>query len=528
MEFLPSYIRTFFNLLVVTSAMAGILGLIILLIRLIVKDLGSRWQNALWMLLMIRLLLPITPQTSFSLYNLFSINNGFVNQSELQRPQSESAGPLKPVNPSTEANPKVETPNRDFAADRTVSSEGPGVSHLFSFNLFNILFFVWLIGALSFGGYIILWQMRFTSFIKGELLSVEPDTVNLFDHCKQMMQIKQTIQIVKTSKVSSPTLFGLIHPRLLLPKEITNVLSQEQLKHVLLHELAHFKRKDILLNWVSSILLAIHWFNPILWVAFSKMQEDQEIACDAMVISCIGPVKSKEYGLTIIKLLEAYSHPLGLPGMARLLGRNSGIKRRMGMIAMAKRHSLKGILLGLSLTAVLCVVGLTNARSPVPQPNNPVKDTSVVLGTEASGKQTNGPGNLTSGGTGVDTTALMEKYLKDHGYKISTATGGGNLAGAPIQLPDDFNAVINGVKIGQMLLQKNELSKRNNLDFAQFLGQKVSVFEWGLQGKGNSPNGLNGFFLIHDGQIVGAWFEPEIGNGEKNTTLGILENLLKH
>ncbi|MCL4441864.1 MAG: DUF4830 domain-containing protein [Firmicutes bacterium] len=198
------------------------------------------------------------------------------------------------------------------------------------------------------------------------------------------------------------------------------------------------------------------------------------------------------------------------------------------MIAMAKRHSLKGILLGLSLTAVLCVVGLTNARSAAPQPNNPAKDTSVVLATEASGKQTNGPGNLASGGTGVDTTALMEKYLKDHGYKISTATGGGNLAGAPIQLPDDFNAVINGVKIGQMLLQKNELSKRNNLDFAQFLGQKVSVFEWGLQGKGNSPNGLIGFFLIHNGQIVGSWFEPAIVNGEKNTTLSILENLLKH
>jgi hypothetical protein len=136
------------------------------------------------------------------------------------------------------------------------------------------------------------------------------------------------------------------------------------------------------------------------------------------------------------------------------------------------------------------------------------------------------PGIITQPKNAVDTTVLMEKYLKDHGYTILTATGGGNLAGASIQLPKSFNEVVSGVEIGELLRQKNELSKKKNLDFSKYLGEKVSVMTWGLEGLANNPNGLNAFFLIHEDQIVGVWFESNTGSGEKNTTLTILENTL--
>jgi len=96
-------------------------------------------------------------------------------------------------------------------------------------------------------------------------------------------------------------------------------------------------------------------------------------------------------------------------------------------------------------------------------------------------------------GNVVDTTALTVKYLKDHGYSIATATGGGNLAGAKIQLPNSFNAVINEVKIGELLKEKNELSKRNAFDFSMYLGQEVSIITWGLDATADFPNGLNVF-----------------------------------
>lgn|GEM_PF-1755939 len=129
-------------------------------------------------------------------------------------------------------------------------------------------------------------------------------------------------------------------------------------------------------------------------------------------------------------------------------------------------------------------------------------------------------------GNVVDMTALTVKYLKDHGYSIANSTGGGNLAGAKIQLPNSFNAVINEVEIGELLKEKNELSKRNELDFSKYLGQKVSIMTWGLDVTANFPNGSDVFFLLYDDNIVGVWFEPN-KYGEKNMTLGILENILK-
>ena len=126
----------------------------------------------------------------------------------------------------------------------------------------------------------------------------------------------------------------------------------------------------------------------------------------------------------------------------------------------------------------------------------------------------------------VDAVALTVKYLKDHGYSIANATGGGNLAGAKIQLPNSFNAVINEVKIGELLKEKNELSKQNAFDFSMCLGQEVSIMTWGLDATADSPNGLYVFFLIHNDKIVGVWFEPN-KYGEKNMTLSIFERSIK-
>ena len=147
------------------------------------------------------------------------------------------------------------------------------------------------------------------------------------------------------------------------------------------------------------------------------------------------------------------------------------------------------------------------------------QEAEINLTTDASGT------NLTPAtGDVVDVASVTMKYIKDHGYSISNETGGGNLAGAKIQLPNSFTAVINDIKIGELLKEKNELSQRNKLDFSKYLGQKVSIFTWGLDATADSPYGLNIFFLIHDDNIVGVWFEPN-KYGEKDMTLSIFESI---
>jgi beta-lactamase regulating signal transducer with metallopeptidase domain len=58
--------------------------------------------------------------------------------------------------------------------------------------------------------------------------------------------------------------------------------STEELRFVFLHELAHVRRRDILMSWLMALLQVVHWFNPLVWFAFSRWRADRELACDAL------------------------------------------------------------------------------------------------------------------------------------------------------------------------------------------------------------------------------------------------------
>ena len=68
-----------------------------------------------------------------------------------------------------------------------------------------------------------------------------------------------------------------------------------------------------------NLLQVLHWFNPLVWLAFHRMQSDRELACDALVLTHARSGESEDYGRTIVSLLERFSHPKRLPSMAGIL-----------------------------------------------------------------------------------------------------------------------------------------------------------------------------------------------------------------
>jgi hypothetical protein len=154
-------------------------------------------------------------------------------------------------------------------------------------------------------------------------------------------------------------------------------LSSQQLRHIFLHELAHVKRKDILVNWLTSFLQILHWFNPILWYAFYKMREDQEVACDGLALTCLNSSETREYADTIIRLVEVYSAQKTTPGLASVLRKKSEVKRRVIMVKMFGKRSMKWSVLGLALVVTLGVVTLTGAKESITTAN---ESTSSAVG----------------------------------------------------------------------------------------------------------------------------------------------------
>ena len=82
---------------------------------------------------------------------------------------------------------------------------------------------------------------------------------------------------------------GYFKPKIIISPQVLSYLSKEDLEHIFLHEMMHIKRKDILANWIMIVVQAFHWFNPIVWYAFSKMRKDREIICDYWVLARLEP-----------------------------------------------------------------------------------------------------------------------------------------------------------------------------------------------------------------------------------------------
>ena len=148
-------------------------------------------------------------------------------------------------------------------------------------------------------------------------------------------------------RVQSPALVGWIRPKLLLPQAVIDDFDPTELRMIFLHELAHQKRRDVLVNWLASGLQVVHWFNPLVWLVMWRVRTDREVACDELVLSLTRGADRRAYGRTILKLLETLpdGRVHGAFAPAAVAGTGVGIlegkhqmKRRITMIAQVRQH----------------------------------------------------------------------------------------------------------------------------------------------------------------------------------------------
>ena len=180
------------------------------------------------------------------------------------------------------------------------------------------------------------------------------------------MGVTAWLALVESPAVSSPVLHGLTRPRLLLPQGFASSFSPDELRHVLLHELAHVKRRDIVVSWAFALLQIIHWFNPLVWLGFARWRVDRELACDALALEVVGAERNIDYGRTILRLLQGSAPRVSAPGLIGILEDKSQLRHRLGMIASFRPQRGRGLLSLLALTAV-GLACLTDAQVAKPK-----------------------------------------------------------------------------------------------------------------------------------------------------------------
>ena len=381
MESLDTNLAVLFQWLLRATLQGSLLACLILATKLALRErLPARWHYCLWLILLVRLSLPWAPQSHLSIYNIVprSLPSHLASSGPADGARSDAAGAMSRAagqeggtGPVSDA-ARAEAPQK--GQDGAAVSAPPAVAlrqsdsapeagyRLFTQSAASVSPWLWLTGCLVLGGYILGRAFSLWWTVRSERPVTDQQILELLEDCKMQMRIRTLVGVVVTDKVQTPALFGFLRPRILLPQGLIETLGLDELHYVFLHELAHLKRRDIYLAWLVCLLQVLHWFNPLIWLAFRRMRADQEMAADALALSAAGTDESRLYGQTIVNLLERFSRPQYLPSLAGILENPSHIERRIQMIAQFKGTTCRP-LLAMVVLAILGLITLTEAQN---------------------------------------------------------------------------------------------------------------------------------------------------------------------
>ncbi|MEO1087262.1 MAG: M56 family metallopeptidase, partial [Acidobacteriota bacterium] len=175
------------------------------------------------------------------------------------------------------------------------------------------------------------------------------------------------VTVLESEAVPGPATFGVLRPVVLLPAGFVDAHGAVEQRHMLLHELAHIRRWDPMWLLLSQLLVATHWFNPVLWWAQRHFHVDLEAACDATVLRFLDAPERSRYGRT---LLEVGAHPpVAALSPAFAVSSKHQLTRRIVMISRFQSSSPLRIVLLLALAVGLVAVTLTEIPSALASPD---------------------------------------------------------------------------------------------------------------------------------------------------------------
>lgn len=223
---------------------------------------------------------------------------------------------------------------------------------------------LWALGAFVLLGRVAVHQLKVRRLIKGSDRIVEGTAVEILNEAGTLTGCRRPVALYSVFDFSTPALFGFFRPAILLPRAFVESADAAQLRMVFLHELAHVRRMDVLVNWLSIFAQALHWFNQLVWLAMRRLRADQELLCDSQVMKVLRPEEHHAYGETLLALATPRNFTL-----SPLIPVSSNFKQLKERIAMIKQFKPARRLLLFALpplAAILAIATFTAATSKHP------------------------------------------------------------------------------------------------------------------------------------------------------------------
>ena len=352
--------------LLVNAAVFSVLFIIMLLVRrLLGKRLSPALMLVLWVFVVIKLLIPYGFESDIGL---------------LAPPQTVAAAPADtgdhiPMTVSQDnrpsAVPQTDTETGQIALNSANLAEEyayqtTSPTSAAAADWMTLVFGVWAAGMLTVLAVFGIGTVNIRRRIRHAKLQTPGCLKEVFEECTALLGIKRRVGLCVQFAFGMPMMMGVLRPRLMLPENALT-LDKKTLRHIMLHELAHLKRGDLLLIWGLNLLGAVYWFNPLTWLCFKLIRDDIETACDHTVFQAVS-ISRLDYIDTIMHFAGSANGQRLAAAMA-LSHRCAAMEKRiMGIFKSAKTHTLGRCTAAGVAMLMLCASVLTAC-----QPSKPVE-----------------------------------------------------------------------------------------------------------------------------------------------------------
>ncbi len=344
----------------------------VLAVRFVLRGkISLRLRYALWLVVLVRLLVPVQLFTSD--YGVGQVARDVDLSTPVRRVytavrsedyQADYETAYRQIQAEYEARDQVAAPE---SIDKEASSR---VEQSRSLDVSRILYSLWLGGMVVLSLVLIGCNGRFALRLRRSRRNVEENVL---------------LPVYESALVPTPCMFGVFSPAIYLTPEVAG--DEKARAHVLAHELIHYRHLDHIWSVLRCVCLVLHWYNPLVWVAFRLSREDAELACDEGALEKLGEEARAEYGRTLIQLTCGEKISTGLIAATTMTGSARSIARRLKTLLKKRRTTLLALIAVIVAGVIAVGCGFAGAPEPSesgesptePEETNPVEEQPLTV-----------------------------------------------------------------------------------------------------------------------------------------------------
>ena len=363
----------------------------VLLARFLLRKMPKKYSYILWSIVGIRMIFDLPFATNISVFNLF---RGFAKRSSTMGTMLTGSRKTN-LQGATDALNTIGTTGTSTAHASRNTTVG-AMTHTLTTSqmVLGILGLLWLVVVALFVAYGIYSYVKCRILVRTAVIAhdIIPDT-----HKK-----KGIVSVWECDRIPSPFVLGIIRPRIYIPFRMP---KQEQ-AYILAHEQCHIRRLDPLWKLIAFLLLAMYWWNPLVWCAFFYMVRDMEMSCDEAVIEQFGNEIKQGYSNSLLSFAME-RHPYSFAPIA--FGEGDAGRRIKNVLNFKKPHTWVAILVFV-LLVVVGVSCLTNGKDKIS--SETVSDTENSQMQQTAVETTEAPMSSDNSSTVQESLQSVDKWAQ--------------------------------------------------------------------------------------------------------------------